>query len=139
MSLLDKRRKELGIPEIPYLPIAKNVLIYRLPEEERTAGGLYVPESNREPHSKGVLLAAGLGALDILYAHLVEIGDVVWFGRFAGWEKEVERGATEKGAKILQAKVEDVLGSVDAIARAREYRIVLDADEGEHSYERKAA
>jgi chaperonin GroES len=137
-SRLAARRKQFDIPEIPYLPIGKNVLVFRIPEEDRTAGGLYIPDTNKEPKSQGVLLAAGLGALDILADHLVEIGDMVWFGKYAGWESEVRREAESKGTKILQVKVEDVLGSVDARERLGDYSIDRDED-GEHFYAKRAS
>lgn len=132
-SLLEQRRKLYGIPETPYLPMAKNVLVFRMPSETRTAGGLYIAETAQEPKPMGVLVAAGLAAHDVLSDHLVEIGDVVWFGRWAGWEKEVQRDPEGKGKQILQMKVEDVLGSVDALERVARYEIDLN-EEGEHVY-----
>lgn len=141
VSALERRRKQYDIPETPYLPIGKNVLIFRIPEEDRTAGGLYIPDTNKEPKSQGVLLAAGLGALDILADHLVEIGDLVWFGKYAGWESEVRREAAGKGEKILQVKVEDVNGSVDARERVRDYAIVRDEEDEyrQHRYMKRAS
>lgn len=140
MSKLDERIKQYGIPPIPYLPAGKNVLIYRLPTETRTAGGLFIPDAVGEPQPMGVLLSAGLAARDVMVDHLIEVGDVVWWGRFAGWEKEVERDPENKGKKILQMKIEDVLGSVDAIERVKDYDIVLE-DDGEggeqHVYVKK--
>jgi chaperonin GroES len=137
MSKLEERRKLYGIPETPYLPMGKNVLVFRMPSETRTAGGLWVAESAQEPKPMGVLVAAGLGALDVMADHLVELGDVVWFGRFAGWEKEIQRDPEGKGKQILQMKVEDVLGSVDALERVPAYEAVRDSETGEHIYQRK--
>jgi chaperonin GroES len=135
---LDERRKKYDIPGIPYLPIGKNVLIFRIPEEERTAGGLYIPDSNKEPKSQGVLLAAGLQALDIMADHLIEIGDMVWFGKWAGWESEVRREAESTGEKILQVKIDEVLGSVDALSRVKDFSVDLNED-GEHIYVKRAS
>lgn len=135
---LERRRDKYDIPQIPYLPIGKNVLIFRIPEEERTAGGIIIPDAVKEPKSQGVLLAAGLAALDILDHHLVEIGDIVWFGKYAGWDSEVRREAETRGTKILQVKVEDVLGSVDARERVSGYAVDLNED-GEHIYVKRAS
>lgn len=132
-SRMEERRKMYGIPETPYAPMGKNVLVFRMPSETRTAGGLYIAETAQEPKPMGVLVAAGLAALDVLSDHLVEIGDVVWFGRFAGWEKEIQRDPEGKGKQILQMKVEDVLGSVDALERIARSDIDLNED-GEHIY-----
>lgn len=135
---LAERSKHYDIPPTPYLPLGKNVLIFRLPSEQRTAGGLYIAESAQEPKPMGVLLAAGLAARDILADHLVEIGDIVWFARYSGWEKEIQRDPEGKGKQILQMKVDEVLGSVDALTRADDYSLDLN-DEGEHIYIRKAS
>src|SRR5262249_34377926 len=123
VTKLDERRKQYGIPATPYLPMGKNVLVFRLPDELKTAGGLYVPAAHAEVKSKGVLVAAGLAALDALSDALIEIGDLVWFGRFAGWEKEIERRDGDEGKKILAMKVEDILGSIDALNRIDSFDI----------------
>ena len=48
-SKLDRIRDEHrdNVPPVPYLPIGEVILVYRLPSEEKTAGGLYVPEEHR--------------------------------------------------------------------------------------------
>lgn len=138
MSKLTERRKLYDIPAAPYLPLGKNILVFRLPSETVTASGLLIVEDAQEPKPMGVIIAAGLGALDVLDSHLVEIGDIVWFGRFAGWEKEVQRDPGGKGKRILQMKVEDVLGSVDAIERSKDYEILLNEEEN-HIYVKKGA
>ena len=136
MSKLAERRKLYGIPELPYLPANKVVLVFRIPDEEKTAGGLYVPETNREPKPMGVLVGAGLAALDIMKDHLIEVGDIVWFGKFAGWEHEVQRIAEGKGEQILQLKVDELLGSVDALERLEAtHSIAYNDTLGEHYYE----
>lgn len=139
MSLqLEARRVELDIPELPYLPMGKNVLIFRLPEEEKTAGGLFIPETVREARERGVLIGAGLAAREIMRDHLIELGDIVWFGRFAGRESEVARAAEGKGAYVLQVKIEDVLGSIDALKRIENYDIGVNVD-GDLVYVKKPA
>lgn len=133
MSLLSERSKMYGIPSAPYLPMGKNVLVFRLPSESRTSGGLYIAETAQEPKPMGVVVEAGLAARDVMADHLVEIGDIVWFARFAGWEKEIQRDPEGKSKQILQMKVEDVLGSVDALARLAACDIGFNED-GEHIY-----
>ncbi len=136
---LEERQKQYGIPPIPYLPAGKVVLVYRLPSETRTAGGLFIAETAQEPVSQGVLLSAGLEALDVLKDHLIEIGDVVWFGKFEGWETEVQRDPENRGKQINQFKVDGVLGSVDAIERlqgkTQTHRLAYNEELGEHYYE----
>ena len=136
MTKLEQRIKQYDIPEIPYLPMHKDVLVFRMPDEERTAGGLYITQENREPKSYGILVAAGLGALDVLWPNLVEVGDVVWFSTYEGEEKEITREVGAEGKKLLQMKVEGIRGSVDAVERAREFEVVL-SKEGKHEYQQK--
>lgn len=118
-------RKELDIPKIGYLPMGKNVLIFRLEGEEKTAGGIIVPDVHKEVKSRGILLAAGLAARDVLADALIDIGDEVCFAHFAGRDREVEKREGKAPAKILECKVEDILGSVDALDRVKDYDIVL--------------
>lgn len=140
MTKLDERRKQYGIPEIPYLPMGKVVLVFRIPTEETTAGGLYLPEEHREPKPMGVLVGAGLAARDILRDALVEIGDIVWFGQFSGWEKEIARDPMGKGKQILQLKVDELNGSEDAKARlGKTHEIEYDEENGEHFYQEKGS
>lgn len=133
MSLLDERRKTYGIPHPPYLPIGKNVLVFRLPSETRTAGGLYIADVAQEAKPMGVLVGAGLQARDVMADHLVSLGDIVWFGRWSGWDQEIQRDPEGKGKHILQMKIDDVLGSVDALERQSGFSIDLNED-GEHFY-----
>lgn len=140
MSKLDERRKKYGIPESPYLPMGKVALIYRIPTEEKTAGGLYIPGEAQEAESQGVLLGAGLQALDILREHLIDVGDVVWFARFAGSEKTIRREGGEgwQAGKILQLKVDEILGSVDALDRVGvTHDLQYDDTEGQHYYKER--
>jgi chaperonin GroES len=118
-------RKELDIPAIPYLPLSKNVLIFRLEGEEKTKGGIIVPDVHKEVKSRGILLAAGLAARDVLADGLIDIGDEVCFAYFAGRDrKSEERESGSAGKAILECKVEDILGSVDALERVKSYDIV---------------
>lgn len=133
MSRLEERTRIYGIPEIPYLPMGKNVLVFRLPNETVSAGGIFLAESAQEPKPMGVLVAAGISALEIFGDHLVEIGDIVWFARFAGYEKEIQRDPEGKGKQILQCKVDEILGSVDAIERRPKYVLGFN-EEGDMVY-----
>ena len=118
-------RKELDLPRPAYIPIGKNVLIYRLEGEEQTVGGIVIPQTSQEVKSRGILLAAGLAARDVLADGLIEIGDEVCFAYFAGRDRKTEeRDAGSAGKAILECKVEDILGSVDALERIKGYEIV---------------
>lgn len=86
----------------------------------------------------GVLIAAGLVAHDVMESNLIEIGDVVWFGQYAGWQKEIQRDPAGTGKSIIQMKIEDVLGSVDALERVDHYDLRKNT-EAKHVYVAKTA
>lgn len=117
MDNLQKRRELYGIPDLPYQPFGENVIIFRLPNETMTAGGLYIPGTAEEPKPQGVLIGAGLAARDKMADGDIEIGDVVYFAKYAGWEKHIKDDPGNKGKDIIQMKVQDILGSEDSIAR----------------------
>lgn len=137
---LAARLKEHGVEAMPYMPMADNILVLRLPPppvETKTGGGLYIPETSQtepEPNSEGVLVQAGCAARDVLRAHGILLGDLVQIGRFAGWERAI--GEDKKGKRILQMKERDVLGSFDLHERlwgkTPSMRIVFDLDTEEH-------
>lgn len=157
MTKLEERRRHYDIPETPYLPMGKVILVYRLPSEEVTKSGLVIPQvwtektddgatisGQKSPEPKGVLVAAGLQALDVMRDHLIEIGDIVYFGRFEGWEVEFQREKMKAGKYLIQMKIEGLLGSVDAIDRMKNYSVeyIDTEDERGHAYvkrNRKAA
>lgn len=123
---------------IPYGCAWKNVLIRRLQAEEKTAGGLYVPEEHRTVYSRGILLDAGLAAMDALADELIEIGDEVYFGFFAGRDREEgKRTAGEAPKTVLECKVEDIHGSKEQLARREKYTRVRDPETNEHMWRKK--
>lgn len=148
MSKLSQRIEEFGIPPIPSHPIGDICMVYRIPGAEKV-GVLYVPEEHREVAERGVLLAAGLGALDKLADHGVEIGDIVEFGRYAGRERQDERARKEgeAGKAILRMKADDIQCSEDLIERLASGELTVKRSDGTdpngfefgtHFYERKA-
>ncbi len=137
MSLLDEKRKAYSIPDAPYGPKGKVCLVYRLPPETRTAGGLYIAEAHQEPKPTGILIAAGLAARDEMKDHLIELGDQVFFGRFAGYDQEIARDPENKGKAISQLMISDIHGSVEAIEREKDHVLCYDEENGEHYWQEK--
>jgi len=87
-------------------PLGDRVVVSRLDAEEKTPGGLFIPDQAKEKPSKGIVLAVGPGrrnkdgsrvALD------VKVGDKVLFGKYSG--AEIEEG----GEKIVVLREEDIL------------------------------
>lgn len=142
MTKLEERREKYGIPDAPCLPQGKKVVVFRLPLQEKTAGGLFIPEEHANPEPMGVLIAAGLAARDVMRDALIEIGDIVMLPRFTTNSPEVSRNSAEKGKHVELLNIEDLVGSVDGLERLdKHYDIkVFATDDGdEHRYVPRAA
>ncbi|BCS90061.1 co-chaperone GroES [Pseudodesulfovibrio sediminis] len=90
-------------------PLNDRVLVKRIEMEEKTAGGIYIPDSAKEKPSKGVIVAAGPGKLDDAGKRVdmtVKEGDTVLFAKYAGTEIAIE------GEEHLVMREEDILAIV---------------------------
>jgi chaperonin GroES len=88
-------------------PLQDRVLVERLEEETKTAGGIIIPDNNKEKPAQGKIMAVGQGYLldNGSYRALeVKEGDTVIFGKYAGTEVKVE------GKDYLIMKQDDILG-----------------------------
>lgn len=88
-------------------PLHDRILVKRMAEEQKTAGGLYIPDTAQEKPQRGEIVAAGKGRVTedgkILPLE-VKIGDKVLFSKFAGTELKLN------GEEYLMMREEDVLG-----------------------------
>lgn len=82
-------------------PLADRVLIKPVAAEEKTVGGIIIPDSAKEKPLKGNVVAVGKGTKD--EEMLLKAGDSVLYGKFAGTELELE------GEKFLIMRQSDVL------------------------------
>ena len=91
-------------------PLQDRILVKRVEEETKTAGGLFIPETAKEKPQRGEIVAAGNGKktedgkvlpLD------VKVGDKVLFGKYAGTEIKVE------GEDFLIMREDDILAVVE--------------------------
>ena len=88
-------------------PLHDRVLVSRTEGEEKTAGGLYIPESAKEKPSEGEVVSTGPGARKDngeLVAMDVKAGDKVLFGKWNGTEITVD------GEDLLMMKESDIMG-----------------------------
>lgn len=88
-------------------PLHDRVIIKRVEEETKTAGGIVLPGSAAEKPSQGVVLAVGSGkALDNgqVRALDVKVGDKVLFGKYSGSEVKVD------GEEVIVMREEDIMG-----------------------------
>lgn len=85
-------------------PLADRVLIAPAPAEERTIGGIIIPDTAKEKPLKGEVVAVGNGTKD--EEIIVKVGDTVLYGKYAGTELELE------GNKYLIMRQSDILAIV---------------------------
>ena len=82
--------------QLPAIPRGHRILCEPLPPKTETDGGLVIPKIAQARPNMGRIIAAGLNALDAMYDHGDQIGDEVWWGKFAGvieeWDRIVEEG-----------------------------------------------
>jgi chaperonin GroES len=91
-------------------PLNDRVLVKRLESEDRTAGGLYIPDTAKEKPSKGEIVAAGPGKRGEdgkLIAMAVKPGDLVLFNKYAGTEVKLD------GVEHLIMREDDILGILE--------------------------
>ena len=90
-----------------FRPLHDRVLVKRIDAEEKTAGGIIIPDTAKEKPMQGEVIAVGSGvrgedgkvvALD------VKVGDRVLFGKWSGTEVKID------GAELLIMKESDILG-----------------------------
>ena len=90
-----------------FTPLHDRVLVRRIEGEEKTAGGLIIPESAKEKPAEGEIISAGEGALKDngeLIPMAVKAGDKVLFGKWSGTEVTID------GEELLIMKESDILG-----------------------------
>ena len=90
-----------------FTPLHDRVLVRRIEGEEKTAGGLIIPESAKEKPAEGEIISAGEGARKDngeLIPMAVKAGDKVLFGKWSGTE------VTSDGEELLIMKESDILG-----------------------------
>lgn len=84
-----------------FKPLADRVLILPAPAEEKTIGGIIIPDTAKEKPLKGEVIAAGNGTKD--EEMVLKAGDHVLYGKYAGTEIELD------GTKYLIMRQSDVL------------------------------
>ena len=90
-------------------PLNDRLLVKRLAEEEKTAGGIIIPDSAKEKPQEGEVIAVGPGKITDdgkLQPMGVKVGDKILFGKYSG--SEVKLGDEE----LLIMREEDVLGTL---------------------------
>ncbi len=90
-------------------PLHDRVLVRRVESDEKTAGGLIIPDSAKEKPAEGVVVSCGVGARKDsgeLIEMAVSEGDKILFGKWSGTEVTVD------GEELLIMKESDILGII---------------------------
>jgi chaperonin GroES len=99
-----------------FRPLQDRVLVRRLEQDERTAGGIIIPDTAKEKPMEGEVLAVGPGirgedgevrALD------VKAGDKILFGKWSGTEIKID------GEDLIIMKESDILGVIEGVTSRR--------------------
>jgi chaperonin GroES len=93
-----------------FRPLHDRVVVRRLESEEKTKGGIIIPDSAKEKPQEGEIVAVGSGARDEsgkLVPLDVKVGDRVLFGKWSGTEVKID------GQDLLIMKESDIMGVVE--------------------------
>ena len=99
-----------------FRPLHDRVVVRRLNAEEKTAGGIIIPDTAKEKPMEGEVIAAGAGARNEagqLVALDVKAGDRVLFGKWSGTEVKLD------GEELLIMKESDIMGVVEGTPAAK--------------------
>jgi len=99
-----------------FRPLHDRVLVRRTTEDEKTAGGIIIPDTAKEKPMQGEVVAVGSGSRnekgDITPLD-VKAGDLVLFGKWSGTEVKID------GEDLLIMKESDIMGILDVTAKAK--------------------
>jgi chaperonin GroES len=92
-----------------FRPLHDRVLVKRIEAEDKTAGGIIIPDTAKEKPSQGEIVAVGPGGRDeagLVLPIDLKVGDRVLFGKWSGIEVKID------GAELLIMKESDIMGVV---------------------------
>ncbi|RJT27878.1 co-chaperone GroES [Mesorhizobium waimense] len=99
-----------------FRPLRDRILVRRIEAEEKTAGGIIIPDTAKEKPQEGEVIAVGPGARDEsgkLTPLDVKIGDRILFGKWSGTEIKLN------GEDLLIMKESDVMGVIEQTAAVK--------------------
>jgi chaperonin GroES len=93
-----------------FRPLGDRVVVRRVKEDQKTAGGIIIPDTVQEKPQEGEVIAVGPGALDDNGKRVppeVKAGEIVLFGKWSGTEVKID------GDELLIMKESDIMGIVE--------------------------
>jgi chaperonin GroES len=103
ISKINKSNTTMG-KKLSVTPLSDRVIVKPAPAEEKTAGGIIIPDTAKEKPQRGTVVAAGPGKKDEPVT--VKVGDTVLYGKYAGTEIQIE------GDDFLIMRESDILAIV---------------------------
>src|ERR671933_463757 len=100
-----------------FRPLHDRVLVRRIEAQEKTAGGIIIPDTAKEKPQEGEVVAVGTGARSedgTVHPLEVKAGDRILFGKWSGTEVKVD------GEDLLIMKESDILGILEGTAAVRQ-------------------
>jgi chaperonin GroES len=98
-----------------FRPLHDRVVVRRIDAEEKTAGGIIIPDTAKEKPMEGEVIAVGAGARNEkgeLFPLDVKAGDRILFGKWSGSEVRID------GEDLLIMKESDIMGIIEGAAKA---------------------
>ena len=95
------------MPKVNFRPLHDRVVVRRIEAEEKSAGGIIIPDTAKEKPQQGEVIAVGPGARDEagnIVQPEVKAGDKVLFGKWSGTEVKLD------GEELLIMKESDIMG-----------------------------
>jgi len=105
-----------GAVLMKFRPLHDRVVVRRLESEERTTGGIIIPDTAKEKPQEGEIIAVGPGARDEsgkIVPLDVKKGDRILFGKWSGTEVKID------GEEYLIMKESDIMGIVEVTAKGK--------------------
>jgi chaperonin GroES len=99
-----------------FRPLHDRVVVRRIEEDERTKGGIIIPDTAKEKPQQGEVIAVGPGARDekgVIQPLDVKAGDRVLFGKWSGTEVKID------GEELLIMKESDIMGVLEGAATSK--------------------
>ena len=99
-----------------FRPLGDRVLVRRVEEEQKTKGGIIIPDTAKEKPQEGEVIAVGPGARDEKGERItpeVKVGDRILFGKWSGTEVKVD------GQDLLIMKESDIMGVLEGKSAAK--------------------
>ena len=103
-----------------FRPLHDRVLVRRVEQEEKTAGGIIIPDTAKEKPQEGEVISVGPGARDEqgkIHALDVKAGDRILFGKWSGSEVKVD------GEELIIMKESDILGIVEGTKKSASKKV----------------